>query len=626
MTSAKRILFALIAVAAVLLGTAVPAAAHAALLKTDPGEGSVAKTAPASVLLTFSEAVLLSDDSLRVLDPQGKDVARGTAHHANGAQNTATVNLRPGLGDGTYTVAWKAVSADTHPVSGAWTFSIDKPSKAAAAVPRRQPGGGTAGTLYALGRYLGYGGFAVLVGACVFLTVCYPRGARLRVMRTVAVSGWGVLVGSTVALLLLRGPYVNGSSLGGIADLGQTQAAIQTKEGAALLSRLLLLAAAAIFLSVLFGPFSRRDGPQTRRGLVFGLGICGALIAAGIAATWAAAEHASVGLQPGLAMPVDVLHLLAMAVWLGGLVTLATALYSTTGIERAALRRFSRLAFTCVCVLVATGLYQTWRQVGSWHALHATRYGQLLMVKIGLVVIMVGAAGLSRRWTARLADGFGTVAKAPKSKHHHSVPATARTSSEPKLATQLARQQAAVAAQGAKQQRDAGPAHVGMRRSVLAEAAIAAVVLAVTTVLSNTESGRSAEQAAAVGNPPGGTAVTSTGPVTLALPYDTGGPNGMGIASVHLDPATTGTNGMHLTTTNPSGNPVDVPEVDLALTLPAKRLGPIRVQLEHIGLGAWDATSLQLPMPGKWRLDITVRTDAINETTLTKTITIASPR
>ncbi|MBV9022458.1 MAG: copper resistance protein CopC [Streptomycetaceae bacterium] len=645
MTSAKRFAFLLStlgALAAVLLGTAAPASAHAALLSTAPGEGSVVKTAPAQVLLTFSEGVLLSGDSLRVLDPSGKDVEQGTAHHVGSNQSTATVTLRPRLRNGTYTVAWKVVSADTHPVAGAWTFSVGAPSTTSvnsAAVPGQQPGGGATGTLYSLGRAFSYGGFALLVGGCAFLTVCWPRGARLRVMQKVAVSGWVTLAASTIALLLLRSPYVNGTGLGGIFDLGQVQAAAASKAGSALVSRLLLLAAAAVFLAVLFGAYTRREdaedaegseGSEKRHGLGLslslglssGLSLGGAVIAAGIAATWAMSEHASVGIQPAVAVPADMLHLLAMAVWLGGLVALLTALYRTTGIERTAVRRFSRIAFGCVCVLVGTGIYQAWRQVGSWHALFATKYGQLLIVKIGLVVLMLGTAAISRRWTGRLTESAAD--RQDESEPHSVEPVEITTevtaADNPERAAQLARQRAALTAERAKKLRDADPARGSLRRSVLAEAAIAVLILAVTTMLSSSEPGRTAEEAITASS--GGNAALGGGSALFSLPYDTGGPNGKGAASIHLAPARTGPNLLHLSVTDASGKPLDVPKLDIAFTLPAKSLGPIPVRLRHADTGEWVATGLQLPMPGQWQLSVTVRTDAIDETTVTRNVTI----
>jgi copper transport protein len=647
MTSAKR--FALLlgvlgTLAAVLLGTAAPASAHAALLTTDPGEGSVVRTAPTQVLLTFSEGVLLSGDSLRVLDPSGKDVEQGTAHHAGGNrgnQSTATVTLRRGLRSGTYTVVWKAVSADTHPVAGAWTFSVGAPSATSvnsAAVPGQHPDGGAAATLYSIGRAFSYGGFALLVGGCAFLAVCWPRGARLRVMQKVAVGGWVTLAASTIALLLLRGPYVGGTGIGGIFDLGQVQSAVASKAGSALLLRLLLLAAAAVFLAALFGPYSRRKccessesrerrecraSHKERRGPALslllgslgslGLSFGGTAIATGIAATWAMSEHASVGIQPAVAIPVDMLHLLAMAVWLGGLVALITALYRTTGVEPTAVRRFSRIAFGCVCVLVGTGSYQAWRQVGSWHALFTTKYGQLLIVKFGLVVLMLSTAAISRRWTARLTEPATSRQNEPEPDPVE-IPTEVTAAEGTERAAQLARQRAALAANRAKKLRNVDPACGGLRRSALAETTIAVLILAVTTILSGSEPGRAAEESIA--------ASSAGGPALLSLPYDTGGPNGKGTASIHLDPARTGNNLLHLSVTGASGKPLDVPEVDIAFTLTAKSLGPIPVRLQHTDTGVWATTGLQLPMPGQWQLSVTVRTDAIDETTVTKSVII----
>ncbi|PWI41126.1 copper resistance protein CopC [Streptomyces sp. ICBB 8177] len=646
----RRLLLVAGALAALVLGAAVPASAHAALLRSDPAEGSVVRTAPASITLGFSEGVLLSDDSLIVYDPSGKQVQRGTAHHAGSAPDTATVALRSGLRDGTYTVAWKAVSADTHPVGGAWTFSIGAPSKTSAIPEEQRAGGGPAGALYGIARYVAYAGFALLVGACAFLTLCWPRGAGLRAMQRLAVGGWAALAVATIALLLLRAPYVNGGGLGGIFDLGALRSSVETKEGAALVVRLLLLAAAAVFLAVLFGPYARRQDPRERRDLAFGLGAGGAVVAVGIAATWSAVEHASVGIQPALAMPLDVAHLIAMAFWVGGLVTLSVALYRAGAggavVDRAAVRRFSRIAFGCVCVLVATGVYQSWRQVGSWHALFGTSYGHWLIIKVSLVAVMVAAAGFSRRWTGRLAARAQTEAaeayepsassakssSARPSKPKAAKPKAAKAlagaagpatpAADPVRAAQLARQNAAVASAAARRRRDADPARAGLRRSVLLEASVAVAVLAVSTVLSGSQPGRAIEEQAAAAGGASRAVPSNGGQVFAQLPFDTGGVKGKGDVGVHIEPARTGSNELHLTVTDPVGNPENVPEVDLALTLTSRGIGPLPVKLRQTGTGAWTAVGLQLPMPGQWQLAVTVRTSAIDEVTVTRNVAI----
>lgn len=642
-STVKRLALVLAAIAAVLLGTAVPASAHAALLGSDPAEGSVVRTAPAEVTLRFSEGVLLSDDSLLVYDPSGRPVQRGTAHHASGRPDSATVALRGGLRTGTYTVAWKAISADTHPVSGAWTFSVGAPSRTSAIPKQAQAGGGPAGALYGIGRYVAYLGYALMVGSACFLGVCWPRGTRLRAMRRLTVTGWAALTSATIVLLLLRGPYVNGTGLGGILDPTGLQAAVETKAGAALVSRLLLLAAAAVFLSVLFGGYARREDPRERRDLALGLAGGGVVLAVGIAATWSVVEHASVGVQPGLAMPLDVAHLLAMAGWTGGLAALLTALYRGPGIDPTAVRRFSGIAFGCVCVLVTTGLYQSWRQVGSWHALPDTSYGRWLLVKVSLVTCLMGTALVSKRRTGRLAgyappvpadapDASGTpvpgtgpeATPVPGTGRAGGIAATAPVADDPLRAAQLARQRSALTRTTARKRRDADPAMTGLRRSVLVEVAVAVLVLAATTMLSGTEPGRAVEEAAAAGRAGGasGAPASGGGPVLLSLPYDTGGPKGKGNLGVHLTPARTGSDEMHLTVTDPVGDPVDVPEVDASLTLRARNLGPLPVRLRHTGPGSWAATGLQLPMPGSWQLAVTVRTDAIDEVTVTRNVEI----
>ncbi len=459
---------------------------------------------------------------------------------------------------------------------------------------------------------------------------------------------------------------------------------LQTKTGAALVSRLLLLAAAALFIAVLFGAYARTapagadgdaDGAKKFSGRGSGRRPRGAgqagpdlragprrtVVAAGLAASWAMSEHASQGLQPGVAMPVDVVHLLAVAAWLGGLTTLLVALYRgpvETPVGRDAVRRFSRLAFGSVVTLAVTGVYQSWRQLGSWSAFTDTRYGQLLLVKIALVAVMVAVAYLSRRWTHRLAEARISAAeeekrrrpsaRGPRRPRHPkrrrsssagTVPAEASDASEASgasgaseatetraghdavRAAQLARQRAATEAARQKRLRDADPNRFGLRRSVLAEAGVAVVLLAVTTVLTQTEPGRTEQEAKAAAATSSSAAEGTgqgSGAVSLTMPFDTGGRNGKGVVSIDLDPARVGDNSLHVYVEGPDGTPVDVPEVKLALTLTAQDIGPLPVAPDHVTTGHWSASAVQIPMAGDWKVEVTVRTSDIDQVTVSK--------
>lgn len=671
-----------LAVTAALLAGAAPVSAHAALTGSDPRQGTVVDKAPAQVSLTFSEPVAVSDDALRVLDPKGERVDKGDLADTSGT--TYTVQLLGGLPDGTYTVTYQVVSADSHPVVGAFTFSVGAPSETSVEPSAQAPDDGLIGSLYGTGRYLSYAGFVVMVGGAAFLLACWRRGSGVRAVQRLVVSGWLTLTAATLALLLLRGSYTSSGKVGDVFDLTLLSEVLQTKTGAALVSRLLLLAAAALFIAVLFGAAQYQRSDEEKRDLSFGLAIGGTVVAAGLAASWAMSEHASQGLQPGIAMPVDVVHLLAVATWLGGLTALLVALYrapAETAVDTAAVQKFSRLAFGSVVALVVTGIYQSWRQLGSWSAFTDTRYGQLLLVKIVLVVVMVGIAYASRRWTARLAEtgapvtrreerketvaavpaatggagqegagatgtgkaragtekatttsatsaGTGTEREkpaadtAPAEVRSEEAGAGTKAGGDSARAAQLARQRAAVATARQKRLRDSDPNRFGLRRSVLAEAGIAVVLLAITTVLTQTEPGRTeqeAETAASSSSAPSSpSSAQGTGAVTLNMPFDTGGKDGKGVVTVDLDPARVGGNDMHVYVERPDGKAFDVPELKVALTLSAKDIGPLPVVPDRVATGHLSASGVQIPMAGDWTVAVTVRTSGIDQVTVSK--------
>ncbi|MER8005423.1 copper resistance protein CopC [Streptomyces sp. NPDC094149] len=687
-----------------VLGGAGPASAHAALKSTDPEDGSVLKSAPRRITLTFTESVGLLDDSFRVLDPHNKRVPTGRAEHGPGGSDTARVTLPADLARGTYVVAWRAVSADSHPVSGAFTFSVGKPSATVARVdsgPVENPA--TAG-LYNIARYLAYLAAALLVGTAAFVVLCRP--ADPAPLRKPLVTGWWTLLGTSLFLLALRAPYETGAGPAASFDAGALTRTLTGRPGLALLVRLaLLLIVAGVFVSLRKrpawswlsaarggdgapgaraphpaseatpgpseaqeaphetgggspatdgagpadaqnGPYegerrpsvladARRvnEGPEAARGATprpvpgsARLPLAAlttmplaalTVLAVALALTWAAAEHASAGIQVPLAMASSVLHLLAMAVWLGGLTALLVLLHRTE-LAPAAVARFSRLAPACVTVLVVTGVYQSWRGLGSLNALTGTTYGRLLLAKLAAVVLLLALAWLSRQWTARLVrEPAGAVVR-------ERVPEPVGGGPSLPASDDLAegRLPAHPSAEDPSARPPAGPAESaahrrGLRRSVLAEVTVGVVVLVVTTVLTGTLPGRAAAEAQQAPATAGGLPATSV----IMIPFDVGTPGGQGKVQITLDPARVGDNSVQAVVFGPDGGISTVPELRLSLTLPAQRIGPVDARLKNLG-GYWGTNSLTLPIAGTWTLKATVRTSDIDQVTVSRTVRI----
>ncbi|MFF4707358.1 copper resistance protein CopC [Streptomyces sp. NPDC001288] len=583
---------------ALLLASAAPASAHAALRGSDPADGAVLKSSPGSVTLTFTESVGLLDDSFRVYDPTNHRVTTGGPGHGPGGADTARITFPKRLGTGTFTVAWRVVSADSHPVSGALTFSVGEPSATTAAVPVGPVENPATSSLYDIGRYVAYLAVALLLGGIAFLALCRPPDPAP--LRGPIRTAWWTLLAATLFLFLLRSPYEEGTSPAAAFDLSALGRTATGRPGLVLVARVALLAVTAGLYAVLVRRRADRFRPSSRPFLV-----TTGVLAVALALTWATAEHASAGIQVPMAITSSVLHLLAMSLWLGGLTALLTLLrrIDAGSLPAAVVTRFSRVAFASVTVLVVTGVYQSWRGLGSWQALTGTAYGRLLLLKIAAVILLLAAASQSRRWTARLAGTPATAAVTARDR----VPQTVGAPPE--------------ATPPAAPEPDPAPDHRGLRRSVLAEVAVGVAVLVVTTILTGTLPGRAAAEAADQGT--GGVTAGGIPAAAVAMvPFDVGTPNGHGKVQITLDPGRVGANSVQAVVFGPDDGISAVPELRLSFTLAAQKIGPLPAALTDRG-GYWATDAVNLPIPGEWTMNLTVRVSDLDQVTVTKGIRIA---
>jgi copper transport protein len=359
-----------------VLCLATAASAHASLVATEPGDGSVLAAAPTTIELRFNETV--TPAVINLIDSEGKTRDDATVR----AVDQSIVITPPlSLPRGTQVVSYRVISQDGHPVSGSLVFSIGAPSGTTVALESTGP----VGVLIWLARIGVYLGLFVGVGGVFFLSWIAPARAGF---------GWivaALMVGllSAAASLGLQGLDVLNLSLGGLATSAPWQAAFATSLGPSL-----LIAAVAMVAGMMA---QRSASLSIARTL-------SALAVAGVGLSLASSGHAATAPPQWLTRPIVFLHGVGVAFWVGALAPLVLMAWRPAGGLLPTLHRFSRLAVPMVGGLVLTGLTLAIIQLQSFRALVETSYGLILSVKLALVVVLLGLATLNRfRLTPRLA-------------------------------------------------------------------------------------------------------------------------------------------------------------------------------------------------------------------------------
>ncbi len=347
MRSVAALPVVLLAALLALLLPAPLAHAHAVLVSSDPVDGTTLPAAPSRVTLTFDEPVRLIPGAVQVISNSGVRVDRAVRQQSG---NTAVeLELPPDLPRGSYTATWRLMSADGHEVSGSVSFGVQQ---APDAPPEARPVVSSS-TASDVARGLKYTGLALCVGVLAAAQLVWGSALTLRRTRILAGTGWVLLAAATVIDTVTTGTglYVQVALLGVAAIALVRNARVGTP----------LFAVAAGWLAV------------------------------GIAAS----GHAAAGPDPWLATAVTTIHLLAMALWVGGLSVLTLVVLPARRSDE--LQRWSRVAFGCVAAVLLTGEYQAWRQVSPIESLWSTGYGMALCAKVFLVTLMAALAYLGRR-------------------------------------------------------------------------------------------------------------------------------------------------------------------------------------------------------------------------------------
>jgi copper transport protein len=387
-----------------------PASVHTQLEASVPADGDTLTQSPPHIRLEFNRAVDASLGELRLVAADGTGLALRT--EGDPADDRVLLATPPALDSGSYRVVWRIVADDGHPVTGEFAFVVDLPpapagsaaDSVAAAAARAdsagvgrdaaaaaewqaagteeasaEPSRGVVGTL----RALGVGALLALAGVLGFVAwwapVPVPGAQRLGVVLVVLTPIF--LLAHSVAWLGYIAPPDGGM------DLGFAGAALNTVTGRLELVRFVAALLAAFALLRL-----------RRVGLAAALALLAVLLSGGTG-------HAADG--PFLVAATKSAHLLAAAVWIGGLLLLVTSRPEPTSFPTLA-SRVSGLALTSVIVIAVSGAWQTIDLLPSFGDLFGSGYGRMVLAKLGGLGVLMGFGAVHRvRIMPRLAGTGG---------------------------------------------------------------------------------------------------------------------------------------------------------------------------------------------------------------------------
>jgi len=590
-------LLAVLAVAVLNLLLAAPASAHAVLVSSNPADGSRLAQAPTTVTLRFNEQVGLDLGYLRVVDSAGRRVDNGQPSHPGGVGSSVAVPLRPSLPDGSYLASYRVSSSDAHPVAGTVRFVVGSgPLDIGGGGSDSAPVDRAVSTGLATSHWLGFAGVAMVGGSWLLFTL-WPAGRRRSAVRRLVWLGWGLAALGAVAEYLMEGPYAAGTGFGTFSRGSLLDATLHSSVGPLLSLRVLLLGVLGMELTALLG--GRRavagepaDEPASDEpaGRPSWAPEAAAIVGAGIVVTFVAGGHARTANPHWLWVLIDALHLIAMIVWLGGVLVLAVAAFSGRAADpaeqeadrtqlAAGLPVFSRVAMACIATLAVTGTLQAWREVGALDALTSTRYGQLVLVKVALFCVILGLGYLARGVVLRSASGTGR-AHPDEPAGGALEPAGAARGTATALSTRVA-------------ERPEPGLPARLRRTLLVEVVVGALVLAATAVL--------------VSQPPGKVALASdrSKPREVSVRV-----NAATRATVEVTP---GVHGNVRFQVQLSGGKAPT-AVTATASLPEQQLGPIPVALKASGPGNYTSAVVSLPVAGTWEVNLTVQTSEFDST------------
>ena len=370
--------------------------AHAELLRVTPSSSQTIAQAPQRVQLLFSEPLDSEFSKVAVFDQAGARVDVGDSNLDAQNDRLLTATLKSDLPNGVYTVVWRSLSAvDVHPDEGKYRIYVGVPVAADAA--SINPGlQNTATPETTLSRWWFYIAASLFGGVLatwklIIAPLTESDQQRLRLRKRayrVILAGGGLLIVGTLFSALAQAAAAANVPMGDA--FGQPLAGLLTRGRFASIwwPRVGLEVASLVLIA-----FGGIDGLASE---------CALATLPAVLLTSALTSHgASLPQGPVAGIAVDWLHIVGAMAWVGGLIAVV-AFVPALSQKREAINRFGRYALVASMVVLLSGVLQGALEIGNLAALSSTQYGQLLLLKLGLLVCMLLLAGVNQL------RGFGT--------------------------------------------------------------------------------------------------------------------------------------------------------------------------------------------------------------------------
>ena len=393
MTRARRVAVGLVVAVGALAILAAPAGAHALLDHSDPPAGAELATAPSQVLLTFTEDPDPTLSIVHVLNTDGQPVEAGPARAVSGNPKQLRIPLKPGLPDGTYTVSWRTVSEqDGHVTASAFAFGVGQPPTTPNANAGSSVSSPSPSPLSVIGKTLFYLGLSLLFAAGVIALAAFV--GRVPARRWVLAGGWVAAVVGVVSMVIAERSSV-GVSLG---DLFSSSA------GHAYLWLLVAVGVAGVAVAI-----------ALLRPAAWSLLLVSSAASAAMLVR-AEGGHASAStVVPVLEVGLQWVHFMAAGLWIGGIALASMLMVERRGRETPSVqvRRFSRIAGYALAVVVVTGVLRALDERGGLSEIGRIltgSYGLALLLKVSVVALLIALGAVNRyRSIPRLERDGGTL-------------------------------------------------------------------------------------------------------------------------------------------------------------------------------------------------------------------------